>query len=69
MRINFNIFKGNIQWGVSTHQINSDILQRNVLTQGNVSDLNLQFSYNESISKGTITNANNQVIGVFIVNF
>ncbi len=69
MRINFNIFKGNIQWGVSTHQINSDILQRSVLTKGNVSDFNLRFSYDELTSKGTIANASHQIIGDFCVHF
>ncbi|MBD1557731.1 hypothetical protein HC752_12385 [Vibrio sp. S9_S30] len=69
MRIEFNIFKSNLQWGVTTHQINSDILLRNVLTKGNVSDLNLQFSYDEHTSRGTIANTSNQIIGDFLVYF
>ena len=69
MRIEFNIVKSNTQWGVTTHQMNSDILLRNVLTKGKVSDLNLQFSYDEHTSKGTIANSSNQIIGDFLVSF
>ncbi|CCO47352.1 conserved hypothetical protein [Vibrio nigripulchritudo SOn1] len=69
MRIEFNLFEDNTQWEVTTHQINSDILLRSVLTQGHVSDINLRFAYDERSSKGTISNTDNQVIGGFAVHF
>lgn len=69
MRIEFNIFENNTKWSALTHQINSDILLRNVLVKGQVSDLDLEFSYNENTQEGTICNTNNQVIGDFFVDF
>lgn len=69
MRIEFNIFASNKSWSATSHQINSDILIRNVLAKGQVSDINLSFTYDEVEQQGQIINNHNQVIGGFQVTF
>ncbi|MGF1908272.1 hypothetical protein L4C38_02400 [Vibrio kasasachensis] len=69
MRIEFKIFAGNKNWSAISHQINSDILIRNVLAKGQVSDINLSFTYDEIAQHGEIINTQNEVIGDFEVIF
>ncbi|MCY9803527.1 hypothetical protein OTK51_08775 [Vibrio scophthalmi] len=67
MLITFNIFENNTSWNATIHQLNSDILKRHVLTNGKVNDLNLNFSYCEESSMGSITNKDDIQLGEFIV--
>lgn len=69
MRIEFNIFENSNNWTSTAHQINSDILLRNVFMKGQVSDLNVSFTYDETEHCGKIINARHQVIGDFEVSF
>ena len=68
MRIEFNIFESNKNWSATVHQINSDILLKNVLVKGQVSDFNVSFTYDESQRCGKIFNIQQQVIGDFEVS-
>ncbi|WP_418114059.1 hypothetical protein RJD40_05315 [Vibrio scophthalmi] len=69
MRIEFTIFENSRNWSATAHQINSDILLRNVLVQGQVSDFDIGFTYDERQARGEIINRYQQVIGDFEVSF
>ncbi|KII79666.1 hypothetical protein [Vibrio renipiscarius] len=68
MRIEFNIFENSNNWISTAHQINGDILLRNVLMKGQVSDLNVSFTYDETAHCGKIMNNHHQIIGDFEVS-
>ena len=68
MRIEFNIFESNKSWTARTHQINSDILLKNVLVKGQMTDFNVSFTYDEAQHCGQIINGQQQVIGSFEVS-
>ncbi|KII79383.1 hypothetical protein [Vibrio renipiscarius] len=67
MLITFNLFENNTSWNATIHQLNSDILKRHVLTKGKVNDRNLNFSYCEASSMGSITDKDDIQLGEFIV--
>ncbi|GAB2645321.1 hypothetical protein BIY22_00930 [Vibrio panuliri] len=69
MLITFNIFKNNTTWSANIHQLNSDILQRLVLANSPLSELDLDFSFCEATSMGSITGKDNSQVGEFIVFF
>ncbi|PSW62985.1 hypothetical protein C0W54_05600 [Photobacterium kishitanii] len=65
MLVSFNLFKNKLQWHATLHQLNSDVLLRHVLIQGDVDDINISFSYCEDLEKGMIKNNENESIGYF----
>ncbi|MGF1700466.1 hypothetical protein L4D09_09155 [Photobacterium makurazakiensis] len=67
MRVNFNIFKGNVSWNALIHQLNSDVLLRQVLIKGHVDSHNVNFSYCEKTCEGRIVNGDNEIIGNFSI--
>ncbi|ROV59130.1 hypothetical protein EGH82_15140 [Vibrio ponticus] len=69
MLITFNIFKNNTTWSANIHQLNSDILKRLVLANSPLSELDLDFSFCEETSMGSITGKDNSQVGEFIVFF
>ncbi|KLU80639.1 hypothetical protein [Aliivibrio fischeri] len=69
MKVNFTIFKNNMSWDALIHQLNSDVLLRNLLMKGQLDSLDVDFSYCEETGEGSITNSHNQTIGNFIVSF
>ncbi|CED57874.1 MULTISPECIES: hypothetical protein [Aliivibrio] len=69
MKVNFTIFKNNVSWNALIHQLNSDVLLRNVLMKGNLDSFDIGFSYCEETGEGNITNSNNQAIGNFSIAY
>ncbi|MFT5705128.1 MAG: hypothetical protein ACI8SK_001083 [Shewanella sp.] len=69
MKINFNIFKGNISWDALIHQLNGDVLLRHVSMKGNLDSRNVDFAYCDETCQGTIVDNQNQLIGNFSVSF
>ncbi|MUI52948.1 hypothetical protein [Aliivibrio fischeri] len=69
MKVNFTIFKNNMSWDALIHQLNSDVLLRNLLMKGQLDSLDVDFSYCEETGEGSITNSDNQTIGNFMVSF
>lgn len=69
MIVNFNIFKGAVSWNALIHQLNGDILLRHVLMNGNVDNIDIDFSYCEESCEGNITNSDDQIIGNFSISF
>ena len=69
MKVNFTIFKNNVSWDALIHQLNSDVLLRNILMKGELDSFDIDFSYCEETDKGSITNSNNQPIGDFSISF
>lgn len=69
MKVNFTIFKNNMSWDAFVHQLNSDVLLRNLLMKGQLDSLDVDFSYSEETGEGRITNSHNQLIGHFMVSF
>ncbi|WP_454442607.1 hypothetical protein [Vibrio bathopelagicus] len=67
MNITFNLFKDNLSWSGVIHQLNSDILKRHVLVNGNVGSVEMRFSYCEATSTGSITDQHDDVLGEFII--
>ncbi|HAS62923.1 MAG TPA: hypothetical protein DCS35_10295 [Vibrio sp.] len=67
MKISFNLLKDNLSWDSVIYQLNSDVLTRHVLVNGNVDDINIAFSYCEITATGSITNQNNDVLGSFCI--
>ena len=68
MKVNFNLFKDAISWESHIHQLNSDILLRHVLMNGNVDNIHLIFSYCETSCEGNIKNRENEIIGSFAIS-
>jgi len=69
MRVNFNIFKGETSWNALIHQLNGDVLLRHVLMNGDVDNMNVNFSYCDETCEGNIINGENQLIGNFSISF
>ncbi|MEC6799108.1 MULTISPECIES: hypothetical protein [Photobacterium] len=69
MIVNFNLVKNQRTWSANIHQLNSDVLKRHVLINGNVDNLDISFSYCEKTSAGNITNSSNKVIGNFYISY
>ncbi|MGF1752253.1 hypothetical protein L4C33_01505 [Vibrio makurazakiensis] len=67
MKITFNLFKDNLSWDGIIHQLNSDILRRHVLVNGNVDDMHMKFSYCEMTLTGSITDQHNGLLGDFSI--
>ena len=67
MKISFNLLKDNLSWDSVIYQLNSDVLTRHVLVNGNVDDINIAFSYCEITATGSITSQNNDVLGSFCI--
>ena len=68
MTVNFNIFKGKISWNALIHQLNSDILLRHILMNGNIDNRNIELSYCDETCQGKIINSENQLIGNFSIS-
>lgn len=69
MKVNFTIFKNNVSWDALIHQLNSDVLLRNILMKGELDSFDIDFSYCEETGQGSITNSYNQPIGNFLISF
>ena len=69
MNVSFTIFKDNVSWDAPIHQLNSDVLLRNVLIKGNLNTFDIQFSYCEETGEGSITNSDNHSIGNFSISY
>ncbi|GGI79546.1 hypothetical protein GCM10007978_16710 [Shewanella hanedai] len=69
MKINFNIFKGNISWNALIHQLNGDVLLRHVSMKGNLDSRNVDFAYCDETCQGKILNDENKLIGNFSVSY
>ncbi|MBW3697620.1 hypothetical protein EK599_18205 [Vibrio sp. T187] len=67
MKITFNLFKDNLAWDCIIHQLNSDVLRRHVLVNGNVDGVNVKFSYCEATSTGSITDQHDSMLGSFSI--
>ncbi|KZX55557.1 hypothetical protein A3712_06660 [Vibrio sp. HI00D65] len=67
MNIKFNLFKDNLSWSGVIHQLNSDILKRHVLVNGNVGCVDVRFSYCEATSTGRISNQHDDTLGEFSI--
>ena len=67
MNITFNLLKDNLSWSGVIHQLNSDILKRHVLVNGNVDCVEVRFSYCEATSTGSISNQHDDVLGEFSI--
>ena len=69
MKVNFTIFKNNVSWDALIHQLNSDVLLRDILMKGELDSFDIDFSYCEETAQGSITNSYNQPIGNFLISF
>ena len=57
MIVNFNLVKDQRAWTANIHQLNSDVLKRHILINGNVDNLDISFSYCEKTAAGKIGRA------------
>lgn len=67
MKVTFKLFKDDYSWDGVIHQINSDILKRHVLVNGNLPSMNVRFSYCESTAIGIITDQHESILGEFLI--
>lgn len=67
MIVKFNIFKNNLVWDASIHQLNRDILLRHVLAQGHLETHQVDFSYCEETCQGYVLDTEQKAIGMFSV--
>ncbi|HAS6109068.1 TPA: hypothetical protein I7139_07965 [Vibrio vulnificus] len=66
-KINFNIYKYNLNWSAEIHQLNSDILTRHVVLKTQFGLFDLNFDFCEKSNQGSIFSLSGNKIGAFSV--
>jgi hypothetical protein len=67
MIISFTIFKTAQQWESESHQLNSDVLQKNVQIKGGMGYVLPSFTYCEESKTGQISDPYGEMIGEFSI--
>jgi len=68
MVVHFHIYKDSKRWQAPIHQLNSDVLLKNIRVKGDVGIGEISLSYCEHSKKGNITNHSGTTIGEFSLN-